>query len=186
MDNKLKIAAIAGSLRKASVNRALLRAAIELAPDNMEVKEIDISNIPLYNQDDDGENTSEPVKELRRKISESDGLLIATPEYNYSMPGVLKNTLDWASRPMPVSSLTKRPLGIIGATGGLSGTIRAQLHLRQVALFNNMMDMKKPEILVQKAIEKFDAEGKLTDETTRAHLKKFMIAFGEWISFCKK
>ena len=119
---------------------------------------------------------------LKEKIRESDGLLIATPEYNYSIPGVLKNVIDWISRPPAESPLNNKPLGIIGATGGLSGTIRAQLHLRQIAIFTNMIDMKRPEVLVQKASEKFDNEGNLIDQPTIQQVKKFLNAFVAWIN----
>lgn len=180
MNNKIKVLGIAGSLRKDSLNKALLREAIKLAPDNIEIETADISDIPLYNGDIEAQGYPEPVKVLKEKIRNADALLIVTPEYNYSIPGVLKNAIDWVSRPPAQSPLNNKPLGIMGA-GGMSGTIRAQLHLRQIAIFTNMIDMKRPEVLVQKAYEKFDKEGNLKDESTIQQVKKFLNAFAEWI-----
>jgi chromate reductase len=159
----------------------LIRAALELAPDNMEIEDYKINNIPLYDEDLRTNEYPDPVKELKEKIKKSDGLLIATPEYNYSIPGVLKNAIDWVSRPPAESPLNNKPLAIMGATGGVSGTIRAQLHLRQIAIFTNMIVMNKPEILIQKAGDKFDKDGNLTDESTREHIKKFLIEYAKWI-----
>ncbi|MGH2574276.1 MAG: NADPH-dependent FMN reductase [Ignavibacteria bacterium] len=181
MENILNVLGIAGSLRKNSYNKALLNAAIEVQPSNMSIQTFDIQSIPLYNSDIEEQGTPEPVKIFKQKISLADGLLIVTPEYNYSIPGVLKNAIDWASRPPSNSPLNKKPLGITGASMGLGGTIRSQLHLRQVAIFTNMMDMKRPEVFVQRAQEKFDANGNLTDESTREHLKRFLSSFQEWI-----
>ena len=181
MDNKIKILGIAGSLRKGSLNKALLREAKKLAPENVEIEIADISEIPMYNGDIEAIGSPEPVKILKEKIKNSDALLIVTPEYNYSIPGVLKNAIDWVSRPVADSPLNNKPLGIMGA-GGMSGTIRAQLHLRQIAVFTNMIDMKRPEVLVQKAQDKFDSEGNLIDEPTIRQVKKFLNAFAEWIN----
>ncbi len=181
MNNKLKVLGIAGSLRKDSINKSLLKASQQLAPENMEIEIYNLSDIPLYNEDIRIQEEPKSVKDIKERIKLSDGLLIATPEYNYSIPGVLKNAIDWISRPPAASPLNNKPLAIMGATGGISGTVRAQLHLRQVAIFTNMITMNRPEILVQKANEKFDKEGNLTDESTREHVKKFLIAFADWI-----
>jgi chromate reductase, NAD(P)H dehydrogenase (quinone) len=179
--DKIKILGIAGSLRKNSLNKGLLRAASELKPDYMEIEIFDIKDIPSYNSDLEPDNVPEPVKELKKKIAESDGLLIATPEYNYSIPGVLKNAIDWVSRPPATTPLNNKPLALMGASGGTSGTVRSQMHLRHVAVFTNMLTMNRPEILVQKGPEKFDEQGNLKDENTREHIKKFLIAFAEWV-----
>lgn len=178
----MKILGIAGSLRKGSFNKALLKEAVKLVPAGMKLEIYDIKDIPFYNQDLADTNFPTAAKELKAAISESDGILIATPEYNYSLPAVLKNAIDWASRPADNSPLNKKPFAVMGASTGLGGTIRAQLHLRQVALFVNMYDMKKPEVLVTRAQEKFDEELNITDEPLKAHLTKFLLAFRDWVN----
>jgi chromate reductase len=183
--NKIKVLGVAGSLRKDSLNKSLLRAAVELQPDNMEIEIFDISEIPLYNEDVQAKGDPEPVKQFKKKIAEADGLLIVTPEYNYSIPGVLKNAVDWASRPAADSPLNGKPMAMMGA-GGRMGTVRAQAHLRQVAVFTNMLAMNKPEVLVAAAREKFDKDGKLTDERTKAQVKNLLDAFVEWITRLNK
>jgi chromate reductase len=185
MNNEIKVAGIAGSLRKKSLNHALLRAALELKPENMSIEILDISQIPLYNDDLFSTQIPEAVENFKNKIAGSDGILIATPEYNYSISGVLKNAIDWASRPALNSPLNNKPLGIMGVSGGISGTMKAQMHLRQVSVFTNMIPMNKPEMIVQKGREKFDSEGKLTDENTREHLRKFLAAIAVWIERVK-
>jgi chromate reductase len=176
----IKVLGIAGSLRKGSFNKALLNAAVELQPDGMKIEIFDISSIPLYNGDIESEGTPTAVNAFKNKIAEADALLIVTPEYNYSIPGVLKNAIDWASRPPASSPLNQKPLGIMGASSGLMGTVRAQMHLRQTAVLTNMYTMNRPEVLVTKAHEKFDKEGKLTDENTAQHIRKFLSALAEW------
>ncbi len=178
--NKIKVLGVAGSLRKESYNKSLLKAAIELHPENMNIEIFDITDIPLYNEDVHAIGEPEAVKIFKNKIAESDGLLIVTPEYNYSIPGVLKNAIDWASRPAAESPLSGKPLAIMGA-GGRMGTVRAQSHLRQVAVFTNMLALNKPEVLVSIAGEKFDKDGKLTDERTRTQVKNLLDAFIKWI-----
>ena len=183
--NKIKILGISGSLRKNSLNKYLLEAATELQPDNMNIEIFDISDIPLYNEDIRVSGEPEPVKLFKHKIAEADALLIATPEYNYSIPGVLKNAIDWASRPPTESPLNGKPLAIMGA-GGRMGTVRAQNHLRQIAVETNMLTMNKPEVLVARAREKFDKDGKLTDERTKAQIRKLLNAFTDWIMLLNK
>ena len=183
--NKIKILGISGSLRKNSFNRSLLEAAFELKPDNMDIEIFDISDIPLYNEDTRVLGEPDPVKLFKQKIAEADALLIATPEYNYSIPGVLKNAIDWASRPPSDSPLNGKPLAIMGA-GGRMGTVRAQNHLRQIAVETNMLTMNKPEVLVARAREKFDKDGKLTDERTKAQIRKLLNAFTDWIMLLNK
>jgi chromate reductase len=184
MQNKIKVLGIPGSLRRDSYNLALLNAAIELKTVNMEITIFALHEIPLYNEDVERISVPEPVMRLKNALAESDGLLIAAPEYNYSIPGVLKNAIDWASRPPANSPLNNMPLGIMGSSGGMSGTAKAQHHLRQVAVFTNMHTMNKPEMQVTKEAEKFK-DGRLTDEATRAHLEKFMKAFEQWILIFK-
>ncbi len=181
LDNIVKVIGISGSLRKNSINSALLTAAVSLAPESMKIEEHAINDIPFFNEDVLNKEIPEPVKVLKEVIKNADGLLIVTPEYNYSVPGVLKNTIDWLSRPVGSSPLNNKPLGIMGATSGISGTIRAQLHLRQIAVFTNMIAMNRPEILIQKAGDKFDKDGHIIDSITEEHIRKYLIAFEQWI-----
>ena len=175
------MAAFAGSLRAGSYNRALLRAAIETAPEGMTIEIVDIAAIPLYDADLEAVGTPEPVAALKRAIAAADGLLIATPEYNHGVPGVTKNAIDWASRPPRESPLDRKPVGIVGASPGMVGTARGQSQLRQAFEFTNSYCMPQPQVLVARAHEKFDADGRLIDEKTREHLARFLIAFADWI-----
>ena len=175
------MAAFAGSLRAGSYNRALLRAAIETAPEGMTIEIVDIAAIPLYDADLEAVGMPEPVAALKRAIAAADGLLIATPEYNHGVPGVTKNAIDWASRPPRESPLNRKPVGIVGASPGMVGTARGQSQLRQAFEFTNSYCMPQPQVLVARAHEKFDADGRLIDEKTREHLAKFLIAFADWI-----
>jgi chromate reductase len=179
-DRDLTILAFAGSLRKGSYNRALVRAAREMAPAGMAVSIFDIDEVPLYNGDVEAAGDPEPVARFKQAIREADGILIATPEYNHGVPGVTKNAIDWASRPPRQAPLDRKPVAILGASPGITGTARGQSQLRQAFEFTNSYCMPQPEILVYKAHEKFDAEGRLTDEKTREFLGKFLAAFGEW------
>jgi len=174
----VNVLGVSGSLRKGSFNTGLLRAAVELAPRDMKVQIFDLSPIPLYNEDVRALGFPEPVKEFRDRIASADALLIATPEYNHSISGVLKNAIDWASRP-PGPPLLDKPVAIMGASPGNFGSVRAQSHLRLIcdAL---MRPVARPEVIVMKAQEKFDADGKLVDETTRGIVKELLIALAEW------
>ena len=180
-DRELNILAFAGSLRRASYNRSLVRAAQEVAPAGMAVTVFDIGEIPLYNEDVESVGEPEPVARFKQAIREADGLLIATPEYNHGVPGVTKNAIDWASRPPRKAPLDRKPVAILGASPGITGSARGQSQLRQAFEFTNSFCMPQPEILVYKAHEKFDAEGRLTDEKTREFLGRFMESFAEWI-----
>jgi len=180
MTEKIKVLGIAGSLRKHSYNMSLLRAAIELKPENMEIEIFELAEIPFYNEDLDKENLPWSVKILKEKISASHSLLIASPEYNYSFTGVLKNAIDWASRPPSNSPLNKKPYAIMGVSGGTSGTIRSQMHFRQVAAACNMFGLNRPEVYVTSGRNKFNEKGELMDEPTKEHLKKFLVEFYEW------
>src|SRR5258707_15020459 len=162
----ISVLAICGSLRAGSYNRAALRTAIELRPPGMTIETADISTFPLYNEDVRAQGFPPPVETLRRQIAAADALLFVTPEYNYSMSGVLKNAIDWASRP-PDQPFAGKPVAIMGAAAGMAGSGRAQLHLRHSCVFLDMHPLNKPEVLIFQAQNKFDTDGKLTDETAR-------------------
>jgi chromate reductase len=177
----LNILGIAGSLRQASYNRALLRAAQELAPEGMAITIFDLADIPLYNGDVEAAGDPEGVARFKQAIGDADGVLMATPEYNHGVPGVMKNAVDWASRPPGQAPLGGKPVALIGASPGITGTARGQSQLRQAFEFTNSYAMPQPELLVFKAHEKFDAEGRLTDETTARYLARFLTAFAAWV-----
>ncbi|MCC7368039.1 MAG: NAD(P)H-dependent oxidoreductase [Chloroflexi bacterium] len=178
-DSQITILGIAGSLRRASFNRGLLIAAQELAPEGVAVEIFDLAPIPFYNGDVEAEGTPDAVLQLRARIEAADALLLTVPEYNHSFPAVLKNALDWASRPRPVSALRQKPVALAGAGGGF-GTVRAQLALRPVLASNEAYLMPKPELYIQQAPRKFDADGRLTDEATRASLAGLVAALADW------
>jgi chromate reductase, NAD(P)H dehydrogenase (quinone) len=179
MADKLKFLGFAGSLRQGSYNRALLTAAQELLPDDASLEIFDLDGIPLYNADIE---TPLPVKvqEFKQKIKAADAIIIATPEYNRSIPGVLKNAIDWASRPTGDNSFDDKPLAIMSASIGMFGADRAQFALRQTCVFLNMHALNRPEITVNFAPQKFDKDGKLTDETTRKFIKELMQSLVTW------
>ncbi|MCC6427630.1 MAG: NAD(P)H-dependent oxidoreductase [Phycisphaerales bacterium] len=179
MPTPLTILAIPGSLRKDSFNRHTLRAAAELAPAGMTIDTFDLEGIPLYNQDHET-NLPSRVAELKSKIRAADAILFSTPEYNFSIPGVLKNAIDWASRPHGDSAWKGKPVGVIGATVGNLGTARAQYHLRQVFVTLNMFPLNQPEVMIPGATSKFDKDGTLTDQPTREHIRKFLEALADW------
>lgn len=176
----IRILGFAGSTRAHSVNGGLLRAAGEVLPEGMQLEIFDLTPIPFFNQDllESGQ-VPEPVLDFKAKIAAADALLIATPEYNYSVPGVLKNAIDWASRPVKGSPLFEKPAAIMGA-GGRMGTSRAQAHLRQIALGTNMQVLTRPEVLVQFAPTKFDGQGNLTDTATGEEVRALMVALAAW------
>jgi chromate reductase len=175
----IKVLGIAGSLRAGSYNRAALRAAVELAPHGMTIETFDIAPIPVYNEDVKQQGFPPPVEELREKIRAADALLIVTPEYNYSIPGVLKNAIDWASRP-PEQPFDGKPIGIMGASPSLLGTARAQYHLRQCFVFLNALVMNKPEVMIAQAPQKFDDRGGLIDGPTREFIGKHLASLADW------
>jgi len=179
MTDTLRVLGISGSLRKGSFNTSLLRTAIAKAPPDVKVEIADISAIPAYNEDLRTQGFPATVEKLRRQIAEADALLIATPEYNFSVPGVLKNAIDWASRP-PNQPFAGKPLAIMGASGSTSGTMRAQYHLRQIAVFLDMHPINKPEIFVRTAHNAFDGSGQLHDEGTAKLLPQMWTALVTW------
>jgi chromate reductase, NAD(P)H dehydrogenase (quinone) len=179
MADKLKILGIAGSLRKASYNRAALRAAQQLAPEGVEIEVFELDGIPAFSEDIEREPPAEVV-ELKQKIRASDAILFVTPEYNYSIPGVLKNAIDWASRPYGDSAWNDKPVAIMGASVGALGTARAQYHLRQVFVFLNMHAVNQPEVMISNASKRFDEQGNLTDETTKKLIGQLLQNLVAW------
>lgn len=177
--NKLKIIGFAGSLRKGSYNRSLLRSAGQLLPQDTILEIFDLSDIPPFNQDLEA-NMPAKVNEFKSKIRESDALLIATPEYNYSVPGVLKNAIDYASRPYGDNPFDDKPVAIMSASVGMLGGARAQYHLRQMFVFLNMHPINSPEVIVTSASNKFDAEGNLLDENTKKFLTQLLQNLSNW------
>lgn len=180
MPAPLRVLAFAGSLRQASYNRALLRAAQGLSPDGMALDVFDIAEIPLYNGDVEAQGDPPPVAAFKQAIGAADAVLIATPEYNHGVPGVTKNAVDWASRPPRSAALDGKPVGIIGASPGQTGSARGQSQLRQAFEFTNSYCMPQPELLVFRAHEKFDQAGNLTDEATAKYLRRYLEAFLAW------
>ena len=179
MEKRVKILGFAGSLRSGSYNKALLRAAVDLLPKDVDLDIFDIDGIPGFNQDIEAEMPVE-VKEFKSKIRDSDGILIATPEYNYSVPGVLKNAIDWASRPYGDNAFDGKPVAIMSASIGMLGGARAQYHLRQMFVFLNMHPVNGPEVMVTLAQDKFDADGKLVDEDTKKYVSQLLQNLAKW------
>lgn len=173
----MKILGISGSLRKASYNTAALRAAQELLPQGVTLEICDLSPLPMYNEDI--EPFPPVVKAFREHIAHSDALLIATPEYNHSISGALKNALDWASC-TPDPPCENKPVAIFGVSTGRFGTLRAQIHLREICSALDMLVLPKPELYIALAREKFDAQGHLTDAQTRERLRALLGALIEW------
>src|SRR5580765_1736524 len=166
MAGSIKILGIAGSLRKASFNKSALRAAQQLVPEGASLDIFDIDGLPGFNQDDERRPPAKVV-EMKAKIRAADAILLVTPEYNYSIPGVLKDAIDWASRPYGDSAWKGKPVAIMGASTGVLGTARAQYHLRQTLVFLDMPAVNQPEVMISGAASKFDVGGNLTDETAK-------------------
>lgn len=181
MAQPVRIVGLAGSLRSGSLNRALLRAAAEIAPAGLVIAPFDLIEVPLYNGDIEADGDPPAVAALKQAIAAADGVLFATPEYNHGVPAVMKNAVDWASRPPRGAPLGGKPVGIIGASPGMTGSARGQSQLRQAFEFTNSYCMPQPELLVFKAHEKFDAEGRLIDEATRTYLGRYLEAFAGWV-----
>jgi chromate reductase len=179
MDNLVKILGFAGSLRKGSYNRALLRTALELIPKDTELQTFDLEGLPLFNQDLENEPT-EKVTEFKARIRGADAILIATPEYNYSIPGVLKNAIDCASRPYGDNAFEHKPVAIMGASIGMAGTARAQYHLRQSFVFLTCFALNQPEVMVPFAQDKIDKDGNVTDGKTREKIRELLENLVAW------
>ena len=178
---ELQIVGVAGSLRQGSYNQALLRAAQQIAPVAMRIRIHDLSGIPLFSEDVERAGIPPAVATLREAVAEADGFLVATPEYNHGVPGVMKNAFDWLSRPPGTSVLNGKPSAIMGASPGILGTARAQSQLRQSFVFTNTPVLLQPEVLVGRAHEKFDSDGRLTDDATRKFLALFLEEFASWV-----
>jgi chromate reductase len=175
----MKVLAMVGSLRKGSYNKLAFRAAIELKPAGMEIEHGEISDLPLYNDDVREAGYPPAVQRLREQVRAADALLFVTPEYNYSVPGVLKNAIDWCSRP-PDQPLDGKPAAIMGASTGKLGTARAQYHLRQICVFVNVLPLNRPEVMLAGAAKLFDADGRLNDEPTRKFIGDLLVSLETW------
>ena len=183
MSDYIQLLGLSGSLRKGSYNTMLLKAALQLLPTDVSMEIISIEDIPLYNADLDLPSSKQrprPVEHFRKMLTDADGILISSPEYNYSIPGGLKNAIDWASRGED-SPLLRKPVAVIGATTGLWGTTRMQLAFHNVFLFLDMKPVYKPEVLVAQAEKKFDKNGNLIDEMAKKLLKQKLEALKELI-----
>jgi len=179
VNNPIVILGIAGSLRRDSFNRLALQAAQQLVPEGSRIDVADIDGLPGFNQDDESEPPAK-VTELKQKIRDADAILFVTPEYNYSVPGVLKNAIDWASRPYGDSAWSGKPVAIMGASIGTMGTARAQYHLRQMFVFLNMHAVNQPEVMIGNAAKRFDEQGNLTDETSRKLIQQLLQELVRW------
>lgn len=179
MSDRVRILGIAGSLRRGSFNRAALRAAASLVPEDGEIEIFELDEIPIFNADQE-KNMPAAVIDFKHKIRAADAILFVTPEYNYSVPGVLKNAIDWASRPYGDSAWKGKPVAVMGASPGQFGTGRAQYHLRQMFVFLNMFAINQPEVLISDAANRFDAEGNLTHEPTRQLIRRQLEALIAW------
>jgi len=174
----MRLLGICGSLRKSSLNRALLAAVRDTLPPGVEMTLHDELDLPIFNNDLDD---PPGVVRLKAAIAAADGVVFSVPEYNYSIPGGLKNALDWVSRPPDQSPLRGKPVGMVGAASGMSGTIRAQTHLRQVMVYSDSPCLHQPEVLIPRAKERFDADGRLTDPSTRVLLERFGAAMAMFV-----
>jgi len=179
MSQSIRMLGIAGSLRLESYNRAALKAATQLVPQDASLEVFELDGIPGFNQDEE-KNPPAKVGELKRRVRDAHAILIVTPEYNYSVPGVLKNAIDWASRPYGDSAWAGKPVAIMGASIGTIGTARAQYHLRQSFVFLNMFPVNQPEVMIGNAAERFDSAGNLKDETTRKLIRQLLTNLVEW------
>lgn len=176
-----KVGYIVGSLAKASINRKLARALERLAPDGLKLTEIPIRDLPLYSYDYDADYP-EIARKLKRDIEASDGILFVTPEYNRSIPGGLKNAIDWASRPYGKNSFTRKPSTVIGTSPGKIGTAIAQQQLRSVLGYCNSPQMNSPEAYIQFTKGLIDDEGGVSDDSTKQFLRNFMVKFHEFLA----
>lgn len=175
----INILGFAGSLRKNSFNKSILRAAVELCPENAKIEVFDLEGIPPFNQDLENK-PPEKIRNFKEKIKAANAILIATPEYNYSIPGVLKNAIDWASRPYSDNAFEDKPVAVMSASTGMLGGSRAQYHLRQAFVFLSMYPINYPEVIVSFAQEKIDKDGKLTDEKTRGKIRELLESLIAW------
>ena len=181
MPSSYKIAGISGSLREGSYNSAALKTLKDMAPDALDISLLSLQNIEPFNEDVEAEGWPVNVARLRNEVQDSEGVIIATPEYNYSVPGVLKNAIDWLSRPTGKSPLTSKPVGLVGASPSKVGTARAQAHLRQSLYYIGMPLLPTGEVIISDAAEKFDQQGRPVDDETRTFLQNFLKDFEHWV-----
>lgn len=179
-EKPIRLLGLCGSLRKGSLNRRLLQTAREELPEDTQLEIADLSDIPIYDGDRESAGFPASVQRLKQQIRAADALLIATPEYNYSVPGALKNALDWCSRPPSENPFRDKPLAVMGASPGLLGTARAQYHLRQIAVALDMHVLNRPEVMLGQADAKFDAEGRLADGKSRELVHRLVVALVAW------
>jgi chromate reductase len=179
MNKPIRILGIAGSLRRKSFNRAALRAAQQVVPQDTVLDVFELDGIPVFSEDDEQQPPAKVV-EFKKRIREADAILFVTPEYNYSIPGVLKNAIDWASRPYGDNAWTDKPAAIMGASMGTLGTARAQYHLRQVFVFLNIPALNQPEVMIGNAGEHFDGEGNLKNEATKNLIGQLVANLVGW------
>ena len=184
MAKTVNILGFAGSLRKNSYNQSLLQAAVELVPEEAKIEIFPLKGIPPFNQDLE-DQMPEQVKKFKAKIEAADAILIATPEYNFSIPGVLKNAIDWASRPYGENSFKDKPVAIMGASTGMIGTARAQYHLRQSCVFLDMHPVNNPEVFVASADQKIDEGGRLMDEKSKEIIQDLLHSLVAWTNRLK-
>jgi chromate reductase len=182
MKTPITILGISGSLRKGSFNSAALRAAQQLVPDGATLEIFELGGIPPFNQDDEG-HPPERVVQFKQRIRAADAILFVTPEYNYSIPGVLKNAIDWASRPYGDSAWEGKPVAVMGASIGPMGTSRAQYHLRQMFVFLNMFPLNRPEVMITNAAQRFDEAGNVVDKDTKKFIRSLMEALVQWTRY---
>lgn len=179
MTDSITILGIAGSLRRQSYNRAALRAAQQLTPDGARLDIFELDGVPVFNQDQE-QQPPDSVVQLKARIRAADAILFVTPEYNYSIPGVLKNAIDWASRPYGDNAWNGKPVAVMGASIGLFGTARAQYHLRQVFVFLDMHPVNQPEVMIGQAGQRFDDAGNLTDDKSRDLIRQLLQNLVDW------
>ncbi|GAB62133.1 FMN reductase [Candidatus Jettenia caeni] len=184
-EKMVTILGFAGSLRKESYNKSILQAALEFLPEDAKLEIFDLEGIPLFSQDMENQ-FPDKVKQFKTKIRAADAILIASPEYNYSIPGVLKNAIDCASRPYGDNAFDEKPVAIMGASIGMTGTARAQYHLRQSFVFLNMYPINQPEVMVPFAHEKIDKNGKVTDQKTKEKIKELIESLVAWTKRLKQ
>ncbi len=179
MAGNFRILGIAGSLRKGSFNRAALRAAAGLVPEGVTLEIFDLDGIPPFNEDEEPHPPAK-VTEFKARIRAADAILFSTPEYNYSIPGVLKNAIDWASRPYGDNAWDGKPVAVMGASVGQGETSRAQYHLRQVFVFTNMHPLNRPEVMIADASHRFDERGNLTDDKAKELIRQLLAGLVAW------
>lgn len=180
-ENEIHVAAMVGSLRRGSYNQALYRAALELAPSTMRLRQVSIADLPFYAPDIDQPGEAPLSAEtFRADLRAADALLIVTPEYNHSLPGVVKNALDWASRPYDDAPIHDKPAAVMGVSSGATGAARAHLHVRSIAGALRLHLLASPNVMVGNAAAKFDQSGNLTDQATRDQVQSLMVALEAW------